>query len=150
MPKTNKIEYEKRLFQVQGWIVEGIQPALIIKQIVTNGWCDTRQAERMLKQAREKWTKVPEAALEEKRKIKVAELQQLKRSLKDNWKGTPSGIMALMAVEKQIILLEGLAPALQLKVKGDRENPVQYDHKVQVEIIHTGVRIASSEEEVNV
>ena len=129
MPKTTKIEYEQRLFTVQGWIVDGIQPTLIIKQIVTSGWCNERQAERMLQQARARWTKVPEAQIDERRKLKIAELQQMKRSMKEQFKGTPSGIMALMAIEKHIIQLEGLAGPIKVEHSGKGGGPVQTEVK---------------------
>jgi hypothetical protein len=124
MPKTSKIEYEKRVFQVQGWIIEGIQTALIIKQIVTHGWCGPRQAERLLKEARERWIAGPEMEIKDQRKLKVAELQQLKRSMKENWKGTPAAIRALLAVEKQIILIEGLNAPLKMEHSGNADQPL--------------------------
>lgn len=112
MPKTDKIEYAKRIHQIQGWIVDGVQSALIVKQVVANGWCQSdRQAQRMLQTARDEWTKMPEAEMDQRRKIKIAELQQLKRSMKEQYKGTPSGIFAQLAVEKEIVELEGIKPS---------------------------------------
>ena len=114
---------------VQGWIIEGVQSALIIRQILNSGWCQSqRQAERYLKAARDMWTDIPEAALEQKRKIKVAELQHIKRSLQDKYKGTPAGIRALMSVDKEIIMLEGLRKPTKLELTGKDGQPIQTEN----------------------
>jgi hypothetical protein len=113
--RADKTEYEKRIFTIQGWIIEGVQSALIVRQILSSKWCTSqRHAERMMQQARDRWTEIPEAALDQKRKLKIAELQQYKRSMKDVWKGTPSGIRALLEIDKEIILLEGLRKPIKV------------------------------------
>jgi|GEM_PF-7110243 len=119
--QADKIEYMRRIYQIQGWIIEGHQTSLIIRQILQNGWTNAnseknkqRHAERMLKAARDLWTEVPEMELEQKRKMKIAELQQYKRTLKEAHKGTPSGIRALVAVDKEIIMLEGLRKPIKV------------------------------------
>jgi hypothetical protein len=123
--RTDKTEYLKRIYTIQGWIVEGIQSALIVRQILNNNWCSSqRHAERMMKAARDLWTEIPEAELEQKRKIKIAELQQYKRSLKDQYKGTPAGIRALVAIDKEIILLEGMRKAVKMELSGEGGTPL--------------------------
>ena len=52
------------------------------------------------------WTD-EDVTIDLKREAKIAELKQIKRSLKEEHKGTPAGIRAIMAVEKEIIKLEG-------------------------------------------
>ena len=114
---------------VQGWIIEGVQSALIIRQIINNGWCQsTRQAERYLKAARDLWTEIPEAALDQKRKLKIAELQQIKRSLLEKYKGTPAGIRALMSVDKEIIMLDGLRKPTKVELTGKDGNPIAVEN----------------------
>jgi len=66
----------------------------------------TRQAKRYIADAYKSWKTDSEIDMETRRQAKIAELQQLKRSLKAQYKGTPAGIRAIMAVEKQIIRLE--------------------------------------------
>ncbi len=117
--RADKLEYTKRIFTIQGWIIEGIQPTLIIRQILTSNWCQSqRHAERMLKAARDAWTEIPEAEISQKRKVKISQLEQYKRSLKEEFKGTPAGIRALMFVDKEIILLEGLRKPAKIEVTG--------------------------------
>lgn len=124
--RADKTEFLKRIFAVQGWIVEGIQPALIIRSIITSNWCESeRQAYRMLKKARDLWTEVPEAELAQKRQLKVSELQQLKRSLKEGFKGTPAGIRAMVAIDKEIIMLEGLRKPTKVELAGPDGQPIQ-------------------------
>jgi hypothetical protein len=111
MPKTDKIEYERRIFTIQGWIIESVQSSLIVQQILAKEWCtSSRQAERMLGDARKRWIEHETAGVEERRLLKIQELKHLKRSLKDPFKGTPGGIQAVLAIEKEIIKLEGITP----------------------------------------
>lgn len=124
--RVDKTEYMRRLFIIQGWIVEGVQAALICRQILNSNWCESqRHAERMLKDARDIWTKVPEAEINQKRKLKIAELQQMARSMSDVHKKTPAGIRALMAIQKEIIKLEGLAPATKVEHTGKDGKPIE-------------------------
>ena len=115
--KASKVDYLKRIYAIQGWIIEGVQPALIIRQILTNEWCQSqRHAERMLKAARDLWTEIIDADISQKRKLKISELQQLKRTLQEKYKGTPGGIRAIMSIEKQIIEIEGLKPPTKVSL----------------------------------
>lgn len=104
--RITKLEKEKRVLTVQQWIIEGVQEDLMRKQMRQEWGISTRQAKRYIKDAYESWKTDAEIDIDTKRQAKIAELQQLKRSLKAEYKGTPSGIRAQMAVEKQIIRLE--------------------------------------------
>jgi hypothetical protein len=128
-----KQEREKRIFMVQGWIIEGLQDRLIIKNIMQLWDIEIRQAQRYVKEAYENWKKVEGVNLDMKREMKIARLQQLVKSLKDQYKGTPAGISAIMAVEKEIIKLEGLelpkkiqlqssVPPLELRIINGNDN----------------------------
>lgn len=131
--RADKTEYLKRIFTIQGWIIEGVQSALIVRQILTSEWCQSqRHAERMLRDARNLWTEIPEAEIDQKRKLKIAELQQYKRSLKDIYKGTPAGIRALVTVDKEIIMLEGLRKPAKVEVTGKNGEPIQNTTHVSV------------------
>lgn len=124
--RVDKTEFTKRIFTIQGWIVEGVHSALIIQQILTNQWCTSqRHAERMLKKARDMWTSVEETDIEQKRKLRVVEYQHLARSLSERHKGTPSGIVALMSVHKQIDLLQGLKPAKKVELSTPPGKPLE-------------------------
>lgn len=115
--KVTKLEKERRLFIVQGWIIEGIQDRLIVKNIINQWGLDVRQAQRYVRDAYDSWKKIEGVNIDMKREMKIAELKQIKRSLKDNYKGTPAGISAIMAVEKEIIKLEGLELPKTLKLE---------------------------------
>lgn len=110
MPKEKKstsIEKEKRIFTIQGWIIDGVQDYLILKQAQNQWGIGLRQARNYLKSAYENWKQDEDVTTDLKREAKIAELKQIKRSLKEEYKGTPQGIRAIMAVEKEIIRLEG-------------------------------------------
>ena len=115
--RATKIEKEKRIFIVQGWIIEGIQDNIIAKNIVERWGLDIRQAQRYVREAYEKWKKIEGVNIDMKREMKIAKLQQMIRTMKEEYKGTPAGIQAVMSVEKEIIKLEGLEPSKSLTLE---------------------------------
>ncbi len=104
--RVSKVTKEKRILTVQGWIIDGVQEDFMRKQMRNEWGISTRQAKRYIADAYKSWKTDAEIDMETRRQAKIAELQQLKRSLKKDYKGTPAGIRAIMAVEKQIIRLE--------------------------------------------
>lgn len=125
-PRIDSIEYNRRIFIIQGWIVDGIQPALIIRQILTQQWAQSkRHADRMLAAARDEWVKVPIADIEQRRQIKVLELQQYIRNMDERYKKTPTGIQAIAAIQKLIITLDGLNPPKKVEVSGRDGKPIE-------------------------
>ncbi len=130
MSKASNIEVEKRIFTIQGWIIDGVQDYLIIKQATTQWNISSRQAKRYLKNAYENWRADESLTVEDKRAAKIAELKQLKRSLQEQYKGTPGGISAIMNIEKEIIKLEGILPPRRLQLSGDSENPLELNQVV--------------------
>ena len=130
MSKASNIEVEKRIFTIQGWIIDGVQDYLIIKQATTQWNISPRQAKRYLKNAYENWKTDESLTVEDKRAAKIAELKQLKRSLQEQYKGTPGGISAIMNIEKEIIKLEGILPPKRLQLSGDSDNPLELNQVV--------------------
>lgn len=124
--RATNAETEKRVFTIQGWILDGVQNHLIIKQIMTEWNLSARQAERLISKAFNEWNEVEGIEIEKRRKMKVAELKQKIRSLKPEYKGTPSGLNIALAYEKEIIKLEGLYLPKEKKIThaNDPENPV--------------------------
>jgi CRISPR/Cas system-associated protein Csx1 len=128
--KASNIEVEKRIFTIQGWIIDGVQDYLIIKQATTQWNISPRQAKRYLKNAYENWRADESLTVEDKRAAKIAELKQLKRSLQEQYKGTPGGISAIMNIEKEIIKLEGILPPKRVQLSGDADNPLEFNQVV--------------------
>jgi hypothetical protein len=118
MPKTDKIESEKRIRIVQEWILEDWPYSDIVDQIISKWGIEDRQAKRYVAEARARWVNEEKQLVDHKRKLKVHTLKKLKRSLRDNHKGTPAGIRAILSVEKEIITLEGIRPALKVELSG--------------------------------
>lgn len=109
MPKkVNNIEYEKRIRIIQEWIIDDWPYADIINQIFAKWEIADRQAKRYIADAKERWVKDQQDVVDAKRALKVESMKKLKRSMKDQYKGTPQGIFAVLAVEKELIKLEGL------------------------------------------
>ncbi len=143
--RTDTIEYERRVLDIQKWITHGIPYSLIIKKIVVdNNWCNTRNAKEMVKRAKAAWLKEAKEDLEEEVAIKIDQLQQMKLELKSEYRGTPAGIQALMIIEKELIKLQRL---YQYSDSGNNDLGEQ-NSKVIVEIVSSGHPIARSEDEV--
>lgn len=90
--RATELEKERRIFTVMGWIIDGVQDYLILKQAKTQWGINLRQAKRYLQMARENWVQDEKVDIETKRNNKIAKLQQLARSLKEEYKGTPQGL----------------------------------------------------------
>jgi hypothetical protein len=125
-PRSTQIETEKRVFTVQGWILNGVQDYLILKNIEQQYGVGRRQAKNLLQKAYKIWHEDQEATMDQKRSLRIAELKQLARSMSESDKKTPRGIVALMSVHKEINKLEALYPARVHLVKGDSENPILF------------------------
>lgn len=123
MAKASKLEAEKRVFTIQGWIIDGVQDYLILKQATTQWGITLRQARTYLSRAYNNWKQDSDVTIDLRRQAKIAELKQTKRSLKEEFKGTPAGINAITRVEKLIIKLEDLEPAKK--------------HQVDATVVHT-------------
>lgn len=133
MARATQIEIEKRLLTIQGWIIDGVPANLIVQQILLKDWCKSdRHAERMVAAARKKWIAYESEDVLERRKLKVQQLQHLKRSLQERYKGTPDGIRAIVAVEREIIKLDGLAAPVKIEVSGNNGQPISISHTVPV------------------
>lgn len=132
--RADKQEFEKRLLAVQVWIIESVPSSLIIKQIIDKGWSmSVRHAQRMLTAARHKWVEHESDNITQKRQLKIQQLKQLIRSLQEKYKGTPEGIRAIVAVEKEIIKLEGIAAPLKMEHSGVDGQPIQVENKSNVD-----------------
>lgn len=115
---------EKRILTVQGWLVDGVQDDFIKKQIQSEWGVGLRQARNYLRWAYEKWKPQEDITLELRRSNKIAELKQLRRSLKEKFKGTPQGINAVIRVEKEIIKLEGITPPKKHEININEVIPI--------------------------
>lgn len=122
--RSTKIETEKRVFTIQGWIISGVPDYLILKNIEQQYGVSRRQSKNLLNRAYESWRKEEESSLEQKRSLRIAELKQDARSLKESYKGTPQGMAAVNRIKKEINKLEGLYPDRVTVLKGDKENPI--------------------------
>lgn len=128
--RASKLETEKRIFMIQGWIIAGVPDYLILKNIETQFkdpsgiFVGRRQAKNLLKKAYEIWHKEQEATIDEKRSLRIAELKQDIRNMKDEFKGTPKGMAVVNAIKKEITKLEGLYPANRHILQGDPDKPI--------------------------
>ena len=122
--RSSKLETEKRVFTIQGWIINGVQDYLILKNIEQEWAVGRRQAKNLLQKAYKIWHEDQEATVDKKRTLRIAELKQVLRSMKEQYKGTPQGITAMNQIFKEINKLEGLYPSHKITIQGDKDNPV--------------------------
>lgn len=124
MPKSNKIEYEKRLLVIQEWILEDIPYTLLFNRIMSVWKIKQSQAKKDISLAWSRLVEQEQVLIDHKRKLRIEGLKKHKRSLKDQYKGTPRGIEALLKIDKEISKLEGLYPATKLEVSGTDGDPL--------------------------
>lgn len=128
--RSSKLETEKRVFTIQGWIINGVPDYLILKNIEQQfvnkdgEYIKRRQSKVLLQKAYKIWHDEQEATIDQKRSLRIAELKQIVRSMSEQHKGTPNGIRAVNQVLKEINKLEGLYPATKIMLQGDKENPL--------------------------
>lgn len=122
--KSSKLETEKRVFTIQGWIISGVPDYLILKNIQQQFNVCFRQSKNLLQRAYKIWHEEQEATVEQRRSLRIAELKQMARSMSEADKKTPKGISALMSIYKEINKLEALYPNRIHVIRGDKENPV--------------------------
>ena len=125
MPKTSKVILEKRIFTVQGWLIDGVPDYLILKQIIDNWNLSRRQARRYLDDAYKRWNVETDATTDDKRQRAIARLQNEIRTMDEKFKNTPAGKATILRYEKEINKLEGLYRPKKVQLSNDPENPVE-------------------------
>ena len=125
MPKTSKVILEKRIFTVQGWLIEAVPDYLILKQIIDNWNLSRRQARRYLDDAYKRWNVDTDATTDDKRQRAIARLQNEIRTMDEKFKNTPAGKATILRYEKEINKLEGLYRPKKVQLSNDPENPVE-------------------------
>lgn len=133
--KSTKIETEKRVFTIQGWIIKGVPDYLILKNIEQEWVVKRRQAKNLLQKAYKIWHEEQEATIEQKRSMRIAELQQDIRGMKEEYKGTPRGMAVVNSIKKEISKLEALYPARTHILQGNPEKPISMKVSVTKEEI---------------
>ena len=117
MPKEKRvsnIDYEKRIRQVQEWIIDDWPSCDIVLQCVKKYDVSERHAKRYIAEATERWVDTNQEKLNAKRARRIESLKKLKRSLKEVHAGSPAGISALLRVEKELARLEGAYPTKEM------------------------------------
>ena len=125
MPKTSKVILEKRIFTVQGWLIDAVPDYLILKQIIDNWNLSRRQARRYLDDAYKRWNVETDATTDYKRQRAIARLQNEIRTMDEKFKNTPAGKATILRYEKEINKLEGLYRPKKVQLSNDPENPVE-------------------------
>lgn len=128
MPAIDIIEKQKRIRAVQEWILDDWPTTDILKVVMDKWGLEERQAYRYIAIARKRWQDEKDELVNQRRRIKILQLKKLKRSLGSKFVGTPSGINAVLNVEKELIMLEGLAPARKVELSGPDGTPIQTEH----------------------
>lgn len=132
MSKSSQVEKEKRIFTIQGWIIDGVQDYLILKQVHQNWGIGIRQARRYVAEAYQRWKSDETISIDQRRSARIAELQQDIRSMGDEYKKTPTGLRTMLAFKKELSKLEDLYPARKIQLSGDVTNPVRIESKTDL------------------
>jgi len=122
--RATNIELEKRIFTIQGWIIEGVQDHLIARKVSEEMNLSVRQSQRLVAKAYNSWKKLPGVKVEQSRLLAIARMEQAKRSLKQEFKGTPAGLKVLLEYDKEINKLKGIdLPKVHI-LEGNPEKPL--------------------------
>jgi hypothetical protein len=128
--RSTKLETEKRVFIIQGWIISGVPDYLILKNIQqtfqnSEGVFISRsQAKKLLQKAYKVWHEEQESTVEQKRSFRIDELKQDVRNMDAKFKNTPQGMAVLLNYKKEINKLEAIYPTPRFILQGDKENPI--------------------------
>ncbi len=123
--RTTKVEKERRILAVQGWIIDGVHDNLIIRQIKEKWELSRRQAERYLKQAYGNWREDELIGIEDKRAATIARLKKKMRDLDPKYRITPKGLNSLGGIEKMIIRLEGTERPMRHHIEGEMKTEIK-------------------------
>ena len=122
--RATKIEKERRIFELQGWSIQGVQDYIIIKNIDQKYGLGRRQCKYLLEDAYKEIHQNQVDDIEQKRIMRIAELKQDIRNMKEEYKGTPRGMAVVNSIKKEITKLEGLYPARKISLEGDPDKPI--------------------------
>lgn len=123
--KSTKIETQDRIFTVQGWIINRKSDLLILKQCVELWGVSERQAKNYLAKAYKIWYDATEATIDQKRRMQIAKLMRDQSNMKEEFKGTPAGMRAVLAIDKEIHRLEAMIGPQRHIHQGDPDNPIE-------------------------
>lgn len=138
--RSSKLDMEKRLFTIQGWILNGVPEYLILKNIEKDFGVKRRMAKYLIQKAFQTWYENEHATIEQKRSLRIAELKTDIRNMSVEYKKTPEGMKIMLAYKKELSKLEGLYhnPIQKIKLQGDEESPIviseQFDESKQKRI----------------
>jgi len=118
MPRTSKIEYERRINTLQQWLVEGDPASEIHARIINNQWCTTkRHAQRLIAAAYKRWADDENKHLRAMRKIASHRLREMIKQISPDVKDKPAGLRAMLEFEKEINKLEGIMSDIEPEIE---------------------------------
>lgn len=137
--KSSKAGFEKRVFTVQGWLIDGVPDYMIFKNISDNWGIGKRQARRYLKEAYTRWNTDSDATMEEKRQTRIAWLKNEVRTMPLDVKNTSQGKRTILQYLKEISKLENLYHSKRVELSGDPDKPLKLDTHIEaIEIVRIG------------
>lgn len=120
------------------WIIQDYPTAKIVEQIMAMGWVKERQARELLAEAKKRWTKLVDEEIGQLRKLKLIELQERKRQIKED-KGVTQfhKYKLLNEIDDKIIRMFGLDAPINLKITEEitYESARQYSTDQLLEMI---------------
>lgn len=129
--KIDLAEKDKRIRQVQEWLLQDFITADILRQCVTRWGVSQRQGARYLADARKTFETITEKNLAKRLNYHLHRRTKLLRDIDPKYKNQPQGIAAQLAVLRDIADLEQLYKA-KLEVSGPDGKPIktQTTHRV--------------------
>lgn len=130
--RSDKIEYEKRIRAVQEWVINSYSYVDITNQIVQSWGVTDRQAKNYIQEAYKRFRDANEIDIEHLKAAAIERRKKLARELDSEFKKTPQGVVALLAVEKDIDKLRGLY-VTKHEVSGHNGTPIPIETKTKID-----------------
>ncbi|MXV16847.1 hypothetical protein [Hufsiella ginkgonis] len=108
MARSSALEVEKRLRQVQEWIMEGQTWSYIIHRAVTDWAITSRQAARYYAESLKVFVKDNDITLEQKKAFYISSKRKLIRDMDPDMKKTPQGARTINKILDSMAQLDGV------------------------------------------
>ena len=116
MPDNTPIDKVLVIRTIMEWMIDDYSMGDIVAQTIKKWGFDEIQANKLLVESIHAWGQNEKENNEQKRLRKIESLKKLKRWMKEIHKGTPAGVNAILAIEKELYKLESLGKQPDAKV----------------------------------
>ena len=124
MSRITKHELNERVHRIAEGLIEGVPEYKIRNQFHERYGLTHRQVTNYIKKARERIKPKQDYDIEEKRQLKIIQIERRIQSLDKQEARTARGLNAFVNAQKLIIELDNLLPTKKVALTNDKDNPL--------------------------